>query len=134
MKPAKIIAKCSDGKMKRGYSQDFFPSKPIFHLNKSENGTSQKVEELRMMDLKALFFVKDFLGNPDHRERKVFLEGERASGRKIQVTFHDGEVLQGSVLAYNPQQSGFFLFPADPKSNNDRVFVVNSSVRDFRYL
>jgi hypothetical protein len=134
MKPAKIIAKRSDGKILRGYSQDFFPSKPIFHLSKSENGTSQKVEELRMMDLKALFFVKDFLGNPDHEERKVFFEGDKASGRRVEVAFHDGEVLQGSVLGYNPQQPGFFLFPVDPKSNNERVFVINSSVKGFRYL
>ena len=134
MKPAKIVAKCGSGKIIRGYSQDFFPNKPVFHLSKSENGTSQKIEELRTMDLKALFFVKDFLGNPDHKERKVFLEGDKASGRKVEVTFIDGEVLQGSVLGYNPQQLGFFLFPVDPKSNNERVFIVNASVKDFRYL
>ena len=107
MKPAKIIAKCGDGKIKRGYSQDFFINKPIFHLSKSENGTSQNVEELMMKDLKALFFVKDFLGNPDHKERKIFSEGDKASGRKVEVTFNDGEILQGAILGYNPQQLGF---------------------------
>jgi len=55
-------------------------------------------------------------------------------GRKVEVAFVDGEILQGSVLGYNPKDSGFFLFPSDPKSNNHRVFVVNSAVKNFRYL
>ena len=55
-------------------------------------------------------------------------------GRKVEVAFVDGEILQGSVLGYNPNDSGFFLFPSDPKSNNHRVFVVNSALKDFRYL
>ena len=42
--------------------------------------------------------------------------------------------MQGSVLAYDPKGPGFFLFPSDPKSNNQRVFVINSAVKKFRYL
>jgi hypothetical protein len=51
-----------------------------------------------------------------------------------EIARKDGEILQGSVLGYSPKESGFFLFPVDPKSNNMKAFVVNASVKNFRYL
>jgi hypothetical protein len=42
--------------------------------------------------------------------------------------------LRGSILGYNAKEAGFFFFPADPKSNNQRAFVVNASVKKIRYL
>jgi len=78
--------------------------------------------------------VKSFAGNPNYKERKRFVEGDVAQGRKAEVVFLDGEILQGSVLEYEPKSSGFFLFPSDPKSNNGRVFVLHSAVKKFRYL
>lgn len=134
MKPAKIVARFRNGQIKKGYSQDFFPNKPLFHLSKDARGTSGEPEEVQVNDLKALFFVKDFSGNPNYKEQKIFMERDKPSGRKVEVTFGDGEVLQGSVLGYNPKQLGFFLFLADPKGNNIRVFVVNNAVKNFRYL
>jgi len=91
-------------------------------------------KEIRVSDLKAIFFVKSFAGNPNYKERKRFVEGDVAQGRKAEVVFLDGEILQGSVLGYNPKDSGFFLFPSDPKSNNRKVFVLQSAVKKFRYL
>jgi hypothetical protein len=35
---------------------------------------------------------------------------------------------------YHPENSGFFLFPADPESNNIRVFIVNSNVQQVKFL
>jgi hypothetical protein len=134
MEPARIIARFSDGRMIKGLSQDFFPNKPVFHLYKNVEGISGAPVEIRLNELKAVFFVKTFEGDRDYKERKVFLHGDKSSGRKVEVTFGDGEVLQGSVLGYNPNQCGFFLFPVDPESNNIRVFVVNEAVKSFRYL
>jgi hypothetical protein len=134
MEPAKIVARFRDGQIKKGYSQDFFPNKPVFHLAKDARGTAGEPEAVQVNDLKALFFVKDFSGNPNYKEQKRFMEGDKPSGRKVEVTFLDGEVLEGSVLGYNPKQSGFFLFLADPKGNNIRVFVVNNAIKKFRYL
>lgn len=134
MEAAKITARFLDGRIKKGYSQDFFPNKPVFHLLEDSKKISVEPEELRVSELKALFFVKDFAGNPKYEERKKFEEGDKSTGRKVEVTFADGERMQGSVLGYNPQQPGFFLFPVDPDSNNDRVFVVNASVKSFQYI
>jgi hypothetical protein len=85
-------------------------------------------------DLKAIFMVRDFIGDPLYKERKKYIEGEKPSGRKVEVTFKDGEVLVGSTLGYDPKRQGFFILPADPKSNSIRVYVVSSAVQKVRYL
>lgn len=134
MDPVKIVIRFADGRIEKGYSQDFFPNKPAFHLFENLSKGAANHKEIRVADLKAVFFVKTFAGNPDYKERKRFVEGDPAQGRKAEVDFLDGEVLQGSVLGYDPKGPGFFLFPSDPESNNQRVFVTNSAVKKFRYL
>jgi hypothetical protein len=134
MDPVKIVIRFADGRIEKGYSQDFFPNKPVFRLFKSLSKGEASHKEIHIAELKAVFFVKTFAGNLDYKERKRFVEGDIAQGRKAEVEFIDGEVLQGSVLAYDPKSPGFFLFPADPKSNNQRVFVIPSAVKKFRYL
>jgi len=134
MEPVKIVVRFADGRILKGYSQDFFPNKAVFHLVRNIASGSANQKEVHVSDLKAIFFVKTFAGNPDYKERKSFSKGDIVQGRKVEVAFADGEILQGSVLGYNPKDSGFFLFPSDPKSNNHRVFVVNSAVKSFTYL
>jgi hypothetical protein len=87
-----------------------------------------------MNDLKAIFMVRDFIEDPLYKERKKYIEGEKPSGRKVEVTFIDGEVLVGSTLGYDLKRQGFFIFPADPQGNTIRVYVVSSAVERVRYL
>jgi hypothetical protein len=48
-------------------------------------------------------------------------------GLKVKVTFFDGEVMYGSTNGYAPERKGFFIFPADEESNNERVFIIRES-------
>lgn len=133
MEPVKVVARYVNGKRVKGFSQDFFPNKDRFRVYPAAKPSGEAVEVL-VKELKAVFFVQDFAGNSLYHERKKYLEGEKPSGRKVEVTFMDGEVLVGTTLGYDPSRPGFFLFPADPKSNNIRVFVVSTSVKKVRYL
>lgn len=81
-----------------------------------------------------MFFVRDFVGDPSSNERKHFAEGGRPPGRKMEVRFLDGEVLAGTTMGYDRHRPGFFLIPADPKSNNLKVFVVSRAVTSVRFL
>jgi hypothetical protein len=134
MEPVKIVARYMDGTMIKGHTQNFHPNKPTFYLYGNGCGTSEKPTELRMEGLKAVFFVKTFDGNPQNNERKCFQEDDRPAGRKVQVTFVDGEIMQGSTLGYNAQRQGFFLFPVDKNSNNIRVFALTAAISEFRCL
>ena len=133
MEPTKVVARYSDGRVIKGFSQDFFPNKDSFHLFQPNKSSAEAIEVF-VRELKAVFIVRDFKGNPSYEERKLYMKGEKPSGRKVEVTFVDSEVLIGSTLGYDPKRQGFFFFPVDPKSNNVRVFAVSSAVKQVRFL
>ncbi len=134
MEPAKVITRYADGRIIKGYTNDFFPNKPLFHVRAMDSEPADKGVEVSFKELKAVFFVKDFDGNPAYNDEKSFPDGQRTSGRKVEVTFSDSEVLVGSTLGYDPGRAGFFVAPSDPQSNNLRVFVLSGAVKNFRYL
>jgi hypothetical protein len=133
MEPVKVVIHYADGKVIKGFSGDFYPNKDRFHLFPATDPTGEAMEVL-IKDLKAIFFVRDFIGDSQYNERKIFLEGEKGQGRKLEVICIDDELFVGSTLGYDSKRKGFFVFPVDPSSNNMRVFVVSSAVKKFRYL
>ena len=134
MEPSKIVARYRDGRTLKGTTQNFFPNKPLFHVNRKGAGGAAEVVEVRIEDLKAVFFVRDFTGNPKHNERKHPVPGDRPQGRLMEVTCKDGEVIVGATTGYDPKRPGFFLFPLDPSANNQKVYVVSASVAKARFL
>lgn len=130
MLPNRIVARFADGRLLKGTTQDFAPTKDAFHVILSEGGA--RPIKVLVEELKAVFFVKDLIGNPAYHESREF--NGPVAGRRLQVTFADGEVLVGATPAYQVNRPGFFVVPADPRSNNDRVFVVSRAVRDVRFL
>jgi hypothetical protein len=55
-------------------------------------------------------------------------------GRKIEVTFQDGEMMIGSTMTHKPDGRGFFLQPANSRGNNLRIYVVTAAIRHMRFL
>ena len=134
MDPSKIVARYRDGRTLKGTTQNFFPNKPVFHVNRHGGTGPGDLVEVNVEELKAVFFVKDFLGNAKHVERKKLAPGDRPQGRLMEVTCKDGEVIIGTTTGYDPKRPGFFLFPIDTSANNVRVYVVASAVRTARFL
>jgi hypothetical protein len=126
----KVIARFRDGHLVRGYTADFHPSKPQLHLSAEPN--SSHTLFLQLSQLKALFFVRDFTGDQTRVDRQEF--GSAPQGRKVAVTFNDGETLLGTTLGYRGEGNGFFVHPADPRSNNLRVFVAPGATQQVRFL
>ncbi|MGE5789814.1 MAG: DUF6982 domain-containing protein [Syntrophaceae bacterium] len=134
MEPVKVVVRYADGKVVKGYTQDFFPNKDRFHLQPQQKSSGQDTQQILIKDLKAIFFVKDFGGNPAYDERRQFGDGDRPQGRKMEILFKDGEQIVGSTLGYEPNRPGFFIQPVDGQSNNMRVFVVQAFVDKIRTL
>jgi hypothetical protein len=126
----KVVARFRDGHLVRGYTTDFHPTKPQLHLSAEPN--SSETLFLELSNLKALFFVRDFVGDSMRIDCQAF--GARPQGRKVVVTFNDGETLVGSTLGYRGEGQGFFVNPADVRSNNIRVFVAPGATQDVRFL
>jgi hypothetical protein len=127
-----VILRYLDGRALKGFSNDFSAARTQFHLWPTVGAPASEQMIVPLSRLKAVFFVRDFAGNPDYVERQEF--ATMPTGRKIEVTFLDGEVIVGSTLSYRPEGTGFFLCPADPRSNNARIFVVCGSVRHARFI
>ena len=132
--PAKIVVRHADGTILKGYSQDFSPTAQQFHVRRDAVGGSDPGQRVMMRDLKAIFFVRDFAGNSTYEEQKTFVVGTSLSGRKMEVTFIDGEVLVGTTTGYDAQRPGFFLFPVDGQSNNARIFIVQAVVKKIKFI
>ena len=126
-----VVARYLDGRVLKGTTRDFSANRPMFHV---EVGSAHDVIEVRVRQLKAVFFVKSFEGDVARGDANGFIEGpeEKPQGRKIAVRFRDGEFMCGYTMSWSPDRDGFFLFPADPGSNNDRVYVVTSSTDEIK--
>ncbi len=134
-KNQKVILRFLDGSLAKGYIKNFTVADDFIFIE-DESSNSQKI---KIDTLKAIFFVKKFEGNKEHRERKAF-SGRKARSRRVFLRFKDGESLTGYLegeaswkkgfFLEHKKGKGFFLKPSDEESNNLRVFVVTSSLRD----
>jgi len=129
----KTVVKFNDGRIVKGFTTDFSPEKDVFHIRSvkrdSTEGEGEQIE-VSLDSIKAVFFVKDFLGNKEYKKVRTFngYESGPPSQRKIVVIFKDGENFYGTTHSYSPERKGFFVFPIDEKDNNDRVFVPRSAL------
>ena len=124
----KLVVHCSDGTILKGQSTDFWHNKPEFHLTAQDGETSV----IAIADLKAVFFVKDYEGCRERQrsDRDVIVGG----GRKLKVSFSDGEEVIGYTSGYSADRTGFFLVPADLQGNNERIFVVAAACDQIGFL
>ena len=80
--------------------------------------------------------MKDFKGNPEYDEIKFLNKQSVSSMIWVRVEFFDGEVLEGKIL--NNMElicsPGFYLSPSDQDTNNKRVYVIKSSLKNFTVL
>jgi hypothetical protein len=123
----KVVVRFRDGRLIKGFTHDFNPNREIFHVTEAQEGGN--VIEISTSLLKAVFFVKTFEGNKNHRSTDDFtVESlKNVPGLKVKIAFSDGEVMYGTTHGYAPERKGFFIFPADKESNNERVFVIVES-------
>lgn len=123
----KAVVAFLDGRRLKGYIYNFSPQEDCFRLfshpdHGGQREGQQEGTDVQMKDLKAIFFAKDSGADREYPESQTL--SSQNQGRKAEVTFRDGEKLVGTTDACHPQKVGFFLVPADPRSNNLRVFVI----------
>ena len=128
----KIVVHTQDGGIHKGVTHDFDPDQDKFHLLPAEGGGVPM--RFQVSDLKALFYVKDYVGNRDFVARRQFDDAQRAARRAI-VSFNDGEEIWG-VLGEGADEdgTGFYFFPADTRDNNVRIYVIRSAMKEMRLV
>ena len=75
MEKVKVVVRYSGGKLIKGFTQDFFPTKKLLHLTAVDNPCAGTIE-VSIADLKAIFMVGDFLRDTLRikRERSILKE------------------------------------------------------------
>jgi hypothetical protein len=128
----KVVVHMKDGTIHKGVTHDFDVHGETFHLLPAEGGGVPI--RVRVDEMKALFYVRDFIGNRDFVARRQFDEAHR-SGRKAIVTFQDGEEVWG-LLGEDADEEGrgFFFYPVDRDDNNIRIFVIRSAIKETRLV
>jgi hypothetical protein len=125
----KLVVHKKDGTIYKGITQDFDPEQDAFHFLPGEGGGIPML--IRVEDMKALFWVKDYLGNRQFVADQAFDDVAR---RRAIVTFDDGEEIWGTLDGDADSGQGFFLIPADKQDNNVRIFVVRSALKEMRMV
>jgi len=124
-----VVVHYVDGNILKGKTGDFFPNKDVFHLQGQNN---DEMKQVCMQDLKAVYFVKSFEGNAKYTEKNDVIR--TGFGKKIRVHFKDGEVQNGYTQGYSPNRPGFLVFPCDPDSNNERIFVISAATENVQFV
>jgi hypothetical protein len=130
--PAKTVVHYKDGRILKGFTSDFLPHREVFQLAATDSPDA-KVVEVWAPDLKAVFFVKDLTGNPRRVDSNEFDPAVPVVGQKVRVLFQDGEQLVGTTESYDPGRKGFFLVPADSRSNIERCYVVVAATQEITF-
>lgn len=126
----KVVARYVDGRVLKGTTVDFSASREFFHLVDPDSVDGWDRTKILVEELKALFYVKDFAGDPSHVDQPVLRDPLPPGERGVKVVFYDGEVLVGTTHHHRISGPGFFVVPADPGSNNERCFVVEAATQD----
>jgi hypothetical protein len=131
----KVVARFQDGKVLKGYTHGFFSNKEVSLLNAPE--IADELQEVHVFSLKALFFVKTFEGNKDHRKSDdpaVLAKLKKTPGFKLKIRFNDGEKMYVLTQGYEPTREGFFVFSAYPESNRERAYLVRQAIQEVASL
>jgi hypothetical protein len=122
----RVVIHYLGGRLAKGFTFDFNQDRDAFRLF----STREQVDGIEVFhhELKAVFFVKCFAGNPDYSSSEISEEEvKRLSGMKLKVDFKDGESMYASTRGYSPARKGFFILPLDKEDNNNKIYVVSSS-------
>ena len=112
----KIVLKYQNGKIIKGWVDNFNPNRELFFLHPLKEYSNKEKLDIKLIDLKAIFFVKDFVGNNEYQKVRTFEDHNWniPTQRRIIIYFKDGEKLYGTSYSYNPAKIGFFVYPVDP--------------------
>jgi hypothetical protein len=141
----KVVAHAKDGRLFKGFLHNGVKDLPGgTGVPRPANLPEQlmiraidgKTYSVSLAELKAVFFVKSFDGSKQYTETKFFNAHPVLEGIWARLHFNDNETIEGVV--YNSlhflTNDGFFLKPPDPQSNNQMMYVLKSSLRDFRIM
>lgn len=90
------------------------------------NALTGQLEHYKTDDLKAVFWVKNLIGDPSRVDRQGFVN--EADPSNIFIEFKDGECQWGNHSGYSNKAYGFYFYPHDPDSNNAKCYIPRDAI------
>lgn len=92
--------------------------------------------EVAWHDVKAVFFVKSFLGTPKKKHLRFYANGPAVGEIWAEIKFRDNEILEGLIenSVEHLAGEGFMVRPSDVEGNNLAVYVNKAAIAEFRVL
>ena len=126
--PTTVVAAFLDGRRLKGYVFGFSALRDHCAIFPSPVAKQGEGEDINLKQLKAIFFIHE--PSPEQPVAPT----NPGHGRKIDVTFSDGERLEGTTEGYTKERLGFFMVPHDPGGKILRIFVINANVSNVRWV
>jgi hypothetical protein len=142
--PIKAVIHLADKTLLKGHLDNF--SGIWSGHNAAEGDPFPEQVDLRLLDgrtatiqlsqAKAIFFVNAFAGQPEYKELSFFKNVPEFAGLWVRLRFADQEVTEGLVCNSLGMlvQTGLFLKPPDPLSNNRMVYALKKHLLNFEIL
>jgi hypothetical protein len=111
----RVVVHTLAGPLKRGTLRDPDLDAPQFDLV-VPNGS---VEKIAVGLIKAIFFMMAPGQAPPQPE-----------GKRLTVSFADGRQLSGFCPEVRDSDPGFFILPADSRTNTARIYILRAAVKD----
>ncbi len=127
-----VVGKYRDGRLIRGYTNDFSPMNPYLHI--SPTPTAEGSEFVSMMHLDALFFGNDAQLRDVDDVEAAGPDVVLADGRKVAVPLPNGTEMIGTARRYSRSGAGFFVDSLDELSGTLSIFVTAGGVRSVRFV
>jgi hypothetical protein len=112
--PHRVVVHTVEGHVKRGVIEDVDLGATSFALGQPDAGA----EVIASDHVKAIFFMLA----PGERPPAV-------DGQRVRVTFRDGRQVAGFSPDYREGATGFFMVPADTRTNTGRIWVYATAVK-----
>jgi hypothetical protein len=128
----KVVVRTRKGEVYPGFSRkEDVGDEEVKILTRNGKEKSFSLEEL-----KGLFFVKEFKGDPDYDPVKFLSKNSVKASVWVHVEFEDGEVIEGMVRDHMSLlfSSGFYLWPSDEDTNNGLIYIVKQAIKDFEIM
>jgi hypothetical protein len=111
----RVVIHTLDGLVLRGTLTEADLEEPELEL---ESGTAGETTPVGTAGIKAIFFMLA----PGE-------EPQAPLGKRVRVTFRDGRQVAGFSPDYREGGVGFFMFPADTRTNTARIWVYQAAVK-----
>jgi hypothetical protein len=111
----RVVVHTVEGQVKRGVLDDAELAAAALALGGAPGAAAEAIPTEKV---KAIFFM--------------LAPGEQAptpNGKKVRVTFRDGRQVAGFSPDYREDAVGFFMIPADTRTNTARIWVYQAAVR-----